>query len=128
VRLPDGSAGAFEADPGGITEGGRAPDEPDDLRDPGGPVREDEIISSDEDGSKGGVLVGRTDPVRRCAVRGSTSLRLPELQISRRTHSDDAEEVTSDARRKVRDLSRQDESRSDRGGKRPGRGGGGTGR
>jgi hypothetical protein len=67
IRLPDGSANAFEAGPGGILEEERAPDEADDLSDPGEPVREDEVVSSDEDDYKGGDLVDRMDPVRRCA-------------------------------------------------------------
>jgi hypothetical protein len=59
-RLPTGSANAFEADPGGIPEEERAPDEPDDLSDPGEPVSEDESDSSDDDGYKAGTLsVGR---------------------------------------------------------------------
>jgi hypothetical protein len=68
VRLPDGSAAAFEANPGGIPEEERTPDEPDDSSDPGEPVSEDESDLSD-DGYKGGELIGRTDLVRRCAVR-----------------------------------------------------------
>jgi hypothetical protein len=79
VRLPDGSTDAFEADPGGIREEERAPDEPDDLSDPGDSVREDEVVSSDssdDDSYKGGYFVGRTHPVRRDAARGSRSLGL----------------------------------------------------
>jgi hypothetical protein len=118
VRLPDGSAAAFEADPGGIPEEERPPDEPDDLSDPGEPVREDESHSSDDDSYKGGDFVGRTDSAMHCAVRGSRSLGLPQLQISRRAQGGDGEEVVSDARRKVRTSSGQDESRPGRGGKR----------
>jgi hypothetical protein len=81
------------------------------LSDPGEPVREDEVLSTDEDGFKGGDLVSRTDPVRRCAVRGSRTLEPPELQISRRTQGNDGDEVASDDRRKVRTSCRQDESR-----------------
>jgi hypothetical protein len=41
-------------------EGEWAPDEPDDLSDPAEPVSEDEVVSSDDDGYKGGTLsVGR---------------------------------------------------------------------
>jgi hypothetical protein len=96
VQLPDGSAIAFEADSGGIPEEERTPDEADDLSDPGEPVREDEIDASDDDNYKGGNLVDRTYLVRRCAVRRSMSLGLPELQIGRRTQGDDGEEVVSD--------------------------------
>jgi hypothetical protein len=92
---PDWSAAAFEANPGGVPEKERALDEPEDLSDVGEPVRKDEIVSSDDDRIKGGDLVGRTDPVRRCAAQGSRSLELPELQISRRTQGGDKDDVAS---------------------------------